>query len=153
MLTELLTPDRIGLLDRVEGWEQSIRIASSPLLEQGAITEEYVDAMIDNVRKLGPYIIITPKVAIPHARPENGVLNMSISLLRVQEGISFSEREGHTVHLLFVLAAPDKSSHITLLTELAVLLENTNHIETLLHAESVHEILACLGSSIKENIS
>ncbi|MGV2488143.1 UNVERIFIED_CONTAM: transcription antiterminator, partial [Bacillus mycoides] len=107
MLNELLTREFIELENHVETWEEAIRVASEPLLQSGHISEEYISEMIANVKKLGPYIVIAPKIAIPHARPEAGVKKLGMSLLQLKEGVLFSEKQEHAVNLIIVLAAID----------------------------------------------
>ena len=46
---------------------------------------------------------------MPHARPDENVLESSLSLLKVNEGVKFSENTDK-VYLLFCLAAKDSSS-------------------------------------------
>ncbi|ASB91008.1 Protein-N(pi)-phosphohistidine--sugar phosphotransferase [Bacillus sonorensis] len=65
MLNELLTEKTIQMAERTESWEEAIRLAAKPLLDQELIKEHYIDAMIDNVKTLGPYMIIGPEIAIP----------------------------------------------------------------------------------------
>ena len=40
--------------------------------------------MINNVKEIGSYIVIAPKVAIPHARPEDGTNKLGISFLKLE---------------------------------------------------------------------
>ncbi|MFG6128711.1 PTS sugar transporter subunit IIA, partial [Staphylococcus aureus] len=48
-------------------------VASQPLLQEQVIEQCYVEAMIESVNELGPYIVIAPEIAIAHARPNNNV--------------------------------------------------------------------------------
>ncbi|MDD3404207.1 MAG: PTS sugar transporter subunit IIA, partial [Hespellia sp.] len=55
--------------EEMSDWKEAIRLVAQPLLENGCIEERYIDAMIRNVIENGPYIIIMPGLAMPHARP------------------------------------------------------------------------------------
>lgn len=48
-------------------------------IKKGNITPKYIQDMIDNVNKNGPYIVIVPGIAMPHARNEGGVIKTGIS--------------------------------------------------------------------------
>ncbi|WP_377918345.1 PTS sugar transporter subunit IIA [Bacillus songklensis] len=144
MLNELLTPETIMMKTRVKNWEDGIRTAAFPLLQNRFITEQYVQSMIENVKKFGPYIVIVPKVAIPHARPDNGVLQISMSLLHLEEPVYFSEEEEHAVHLIFVLAAIDDETHLKALSQLSDLLMEEENINKILQTKNKQEILVLI---------
>ena len=55
-------------------WEEAIRLTAQPLLTKGKIKESYIQAMIDKVKEYGPFINIGEYLALPHARPEEGVI-------------------------------------------------------------------------------
>ena len=88
MLTEFIE-DRIYFEERMDSWEDAIKTAASPLLDQGFIKAEYIDAMIDNVNKNGAYMIIVPGFAMPHARPECGAVKTGMSVLHLKEPVVF----------------------------------------------------------------
>ena len=50
--------------------EEAIREAGNALCRAGACSPQYVQAMVDSYRELGPYFVIAPGLALPHARPE-----------------------------------------------------------------------------------
>lgn len=138
MLQELITERTIVLRDRVHHWKEAIRVAAEPLLKLGFIEQDYVRAMIELIENLGPYIVLTPHVAITHARPEAGVNRLSMSLLRLRESISFGR--GKEVHLVIVLAAEDDERHLDALAELAYLIADERNIERLICATTEREI-------------
>lgn len=92
MALDALTKDKITMKEKVNDWEEAIHIAAEPLLAQNYIEPGYVEAMIDSVKTLGPYIVIAPNVAIAHARPDNHVNKVGISLLKLGVPINFSEK-------------------------------------------------------------
>ena len=71
MITDLLGR-HVQTAEKAEDWKEAIRMAASPLLENGSIRASYIDAMIHNVEVNGPYIVIMPDVAMPHSRVEDG---------------------------------------------------------------------------------
>lgn len=141
MLKEILK-NNIKVVNEVSTWEEAIKIAATPLQEGGFIKEEYVDAMLENVVNNGPYMIIMPGIAMPHSRPEHGVLKTGMSLLKLSKNVKFPEN--NDVGLIFVLAANDPDAHLNLISELTNLLMEDESVEKLFLAESKEEVLECI---------
>ncbi|MFZ4452604.1 BglG family transcription antiterminator [Salibacterium aidingense] len=142
MLDELLTSRTIRFESSAADWEEAVRMASAPLLNNENIQENYVEAMIQNVKENGPYVVIAPNIALPHARPEEGVDRLGMSLLHLKEPVFFSEQEKHKAFLVIVLAAIDNETHLQALSQLTEMLSDSGNTEHLLKAEAVDEILA-----------
>ena len=64
--------------------EEAIREAGNALCRAGACSPQYVQAMIASYRELGPYFVIAPGLALPHARPEQGAIKAQISAIRLR---------------------------------------------------------------------
>jgi len=141
MLDELLQEECIQLKDQVSDWKEAIRIASEPLLKNQSISDLYVQAMISNVEENGPYIVIAPMVALPHARPEQGVNRVGMSLLRLKQPVSFSEKQVREAQLIIVLAAVDNETHLQALSQLSTLLSEEGNIDRLIDANDKETIL------------
>lgn len=134
--------DNIQVIESIENWEKAIKLASKPLLEKNKIEERYVESMIDNINKLGPYVVLMPRIAMPHSRPENGVIESCMSLLKINKGVAFSsDKTKDKVNIIFILGAKDNDSHLELITQLTDLLENENKIENIILAEDKNKIL------------
>jgi mannitol operon transcriptional antiterminator len=144
MLKDLLVPPHIQFVEEVDDWKNAIRTAAQPLLHHGYITNEYVEAMIENVIEMGPYIVIVPGVALPHARPERGVKKLGMSFLKIKNGCLFSEKEEHRAYMVIVLAAVDHDTHLKALSQLAKLLGNKDDLNLLFSADSVEDVLALI---------
>lgn len=138
MLSELLGRDKIKVIESVANWEEGIKKASFPLLKKEYISEDYVKAMIQDIKEFGPYMIIAPGIALPHSRPEHGVNKLGMSLLKINEGVLFPTNE--SVHLIIVLAAVDNNSHLDALSKLAKILMEEDKREGLLKANNVEEL-------------
>ncbi|SFF57691.1 transcriptional antiterminator, BglG family [Halobacillus alkaliphilus] len=149
MLNDLLTKKTIQLKDQVPSWEEAIKTAAQPLVDQESIQEEYVQAMINTVHELGPYVVIAPGIAIPHARPEAGVERLGMSFLRLKEPVYFSEKEKHRAQLVIVLAAIDNQTHLKALAQLTEMLSNEDNVEKLIAADDQETIIEIINQSVE----
>jgi PTS system mannitol-specific IIA component/PTS system ascorbate-specific IIA component len=141
MLKEMLE-NNINVIEEAPSWEEAIRIAAVPLQKSGFIKEEYISAMLENVMLNGAYIVIMPGLAIPHSRPERGVLKTGMSLLKLLKGVRFPEDK--EVELIIVLAANDSDVHMELISELTNLLMDDEAVERLFSSKSKEEVLQCI---------
>ena len=105
MIRDWLTPDKIKVINSIDSWKNAVRLAAEPLLTQGYMTEQYIEAILKNHEQLGPYYVLAPGLAMPHARPEQGVLRNGLSLLHIKEGVSFGSAENDPVYVVIMLCA------------------------------------------------
>lgn len=140
VLHELLKQETVQVVEQLTDWEEAVKVAANPLLATGAIESAYIDAMIENIKTLGPYVVIGPEVAIPHARPESGVNQVGMSFLKLNQPVYFLNDEKYPVRLLFCIAAIDNTTHLKALSQLTKLLSDKNNIELLKNAESTETI-------------
>lgn len=141
MLKKLLTEDVIRIYDSVENWEQAIELSCAALIEKGAIKPSYIEAIFRSHAELGPYYVVGPGIAMPHARPEDGVNQLALSLTVIRQGVDFNSEENDPVKLLVTLAATDSTSHIDAITQLAELFMNDEHIKEICRAQNVAQIV------------
>lgn len=149
MIEQYLNQNTIQLQETIDDWQSAITLAAQPLIKNHSISNEYLQTMINSVNELGPYIIITPLVALPHARPEQGVQKMGLSLLRLKQAVAFSNDSDHLVNLVIVLAANDNSSHIGILTELSDLLGEEANVQAMIAANSSDEIITIINTQLQ----
>ncbi|RDI41631.1 PTS sugar transporter subunit IIA [Falsibacillus pallidus] len=129
----------INFMDSVSTWEESVKAAAQPLLKHGNIDESYVEDMISNIHKFGPYIVIVPGIAMPHAQNKGGVNQNGVSLLKLNKPVLYPENK--EVNLVLVLAATDSSGHLDLISDLSSVLADEEVKTSLENAESKEEIL------------
>ncbi|MDT0015173.1 BglG family transcription antiterminator [Listeria cossartiae] len=143
-LDELLPQERIIFKESVTDWQEAIRVASKPLQHEGYISKNYQHAMIENIEKLGPYIVIAPGIALPHASVDDGAYRVGMSLLRLDQPVSFSSKAKDQVKLIIVLASIDSYTHINALSQLTNSIMKHHLLEQIEQAESAAEIAAML---------
>ncbi|PFJ02858.1 BglG family transcription antiterminator [Priestia megaterium] len=144
MLHEVLQEPFLQLTDSADDWKSAVRLAAKPLLNYEYIEPSYVEAMIKSVERLGPYIVIAPKVALPHARPEQGVNRVGMSMLRLKEPVYFSTEKQHGAQLIIVLAATDNETHLKALSQLSMMLSENDNIDKLIAMNTKQEMLALI---------
>jgi mannitol operon transcriptional antiterminator len=137
-LADLVTPGRIQLIDSMDDWHEGIRLASAPLLDEELINENYVNAMIECVESYGPYIFITPQVALAHAKPEGNVLGLSASMLLAPDGIAFPD--GKVAQVIIVLALIDDEQHLGAMNDILHFFGEEQNTTKLFNA--VNEVVA-----------
>lgn len=140
MLKTWIHDATITLQGRVENWPQALELCARPLLSAGIIAPEYITAIVEQHHKLGPYYVLAPGLAMPHARPEEGAKGLGLSLLKLEQGVSFGAGEFDPVDIIIMLAAPDKHSHIEMISALAELFSSDDDMEKLHQAKTLEEI-------------
>ncbi|MEZ0581644.1 PTS sugar transporter subunit IIA [Erwinia sp. STN24] len=132
---------QIGI--NAEAWEDLIAIAAAPLIKGGFVTAEYPQAVIDNTRKYGAYYVFEEGIAIPHARPECGVIKNGFSLLTLARPVSISDSE--PVDIIVMFSGMDSDTHITQgIASIVELLDKAETLAQIRQATTVDEIIRLL---------
>lgn len=113
----------------VNNWEEAIRISALPLLNNNDITEEYIEAMIDNIRSLGAYIVVDDGIAIPHARPDKYVKNFGMTINTFKTPITIGSHSD--IKIFITIASKNNENHIKLITQIMKLIEDESFIDIL----------------------
>ena len=141
-LSELLPAERIKFGVKVDNWQEAVRAAGQLLLDTGAVTPGYIDAMIKVAEELGPYIAIAPGIALPHAATESGAKQTALSLVKLAEPINFGNVDNDPVRLVFGLSAIDNKAHIVAMQALAEVFLSKDLVNQLFGAESSSAVIA-----------
>ena len=107
--------------------------------DKNYISENYIQAIKDSTINNGPYYILAPGVAMPHARPECGALKTGMSLTLLEQGVYFPGND-EPIKLLIGLSAADADSHIGAIQALSELLCEEEILEQLLTASSEKQL-------------
>ena len=86
---EWLSENRIEVDYEAKDWKDAVNHAGKLLYKDGAVEERYIQAMIQKIETYGPYIVICPGTALPHADAEEGVIYEAASLIRLKKPIDF----------------------------------------------------------------
>lgn len=144
MLKELLTNETITVNEAFNSWEEAVEEGGKLLENIDGVKHEYTIAMKESIKENGPYIVIAPSIALLHARPEDGVKKVCMSLQVVHEGVEFGHPDRDPVKLIFAFGALDSKSHLTALQNLMELLNNESLLKKIKKAESTSEVTSLI---------
>lgn len=132
---------------QVGDWQEAIRASCQSLLAAGAVEERYVDRCVEMVVEQGPYIVVVPGIALAHARPEDGVHELALSVVSLAKPVGFGHPDNDPVDLVFAFASPDREQHVQLLAAIANALGN-GLADSIRTSKSADEALALLESAL-----
>lgn len=141
----ILSESTVATNLEVDTWEEGIRATGALLLNIGAIEPKYIDKMIENVHRFGPYIVVGKGIALAHARPEDGVNFEGISLATLKNPVRFGHATNDPVKIIVVLASSSNGGHLTNLQRLATELGNKESLLKLVKTNDRQEIVSLIN--------
>lgn len=133
-MAEIVTVNEIELGVEAADWEEAVRAAGAVMVREGIVTPEYVDAMVETVHTLGPYIVIAPGLAMPHAKAGDRVLRSGISIITLKTPVCFGNRTNDPAHMLVALAGKNDDIHLDILQAISDIFEDE---------QTVYKLAAC----------
>lgn len=145
MLLEILDPTRIKIGVETADWQEVTKKAGKLLLKDELIDEEYITAMIDSIKENGPYVVLAQGIAILHARPEDGVKELGMSLITLDPPIKFGHQSNDPVKVALAFGAVDEEKHVDAMSELTTLLMANNAVEEMYAKENADNLYQYIG--------
>jgi PTS system ascorbate-specific IIA component len=150
MFADAIDERAVAVGAEADSWQAAVELSGGLLVESGVAEERYVPAMVRTVEELGPYVVIAPGVAIPHARPEDGAVKPGISLVILREPVEFGSEENDPVDLLFGFATTGSDAHVELIRALADFIGEQENLERLRRVRTEEEARDVLTSGISQ---
>ena len=142
MFKELVEKKHYAFHEGFDDWRDAVRAACQPLLVDGTIEDVYVDEIIRKVEELGPYIVIAPNIAIPHAQEGVGVHDTAMSFMKTERPVHFADDAEHDAQIFVVLASADDEEHMDNLMDLSEALSDEDVVTKLVKATKPEDLLA-----------
>ncbi|APG49470.1 PTS sugar transporter subunit IIA [Providencia stuartii] len=127
-------------------WKEALSIACTPLIIHGAAEPNYLQGIIKNTQSWGPYYLIAPGIAMPHARPEQGAIYNQITLTTLKQPVVFGHEDCDPVWLLMTVCATQSDDHIRLIQYIAELIDNPLLLDEIRCAKTHDDVLRLLNS-------
>ena len=140
-LVDILNLANITFYNNVDSWQEMVKLASQPLIDNHCIQERYADAMIELMDQHGFYMYIGPGVLLLHAKPTDGVNKLCMSLMKLDKPYHFDKVDVPSVDLVFVLGATNDNSHLTALFQLNDLIQSPGFLKELRETKTQSEVI------------
>ena len=139
-MKRLVELENIRLKVPVQDWQDAVTKVGAILEENGYVTHEYIGAMIQTVKTLGPYIVVAPGLAMPHAKSTCGVLKSGIGIMTLETPVEFGNESNDPVYMLIGLAGVNDSLHLDILQAIATIFEDESMLQKMSACEHAEEI-------------
>ncbi|WP_312982815.1 PTS sugar transporter subunit IIA [Atlantibacter sp.] len=128
-------------------WREAVAIAVDPLIVYGSAQAAYLEGVITNTLAWGPYYVVAPGIALPHARPEQGAIHNQIAVTTLQQPVTFGHEDCDPVWLLIALSATDAERHIATIQRISQWLGDDAFIAALRQAKDDRALFQLLKQS------
>ncbi|MDU2199104.1 MAG: PTS sugar transporter subunit IIA [Peptostreptococcaceae bacterium] len=152
MIDNLLNEENVDVNVEVSSWQDAIKEVGKLLLINDKIEERYIDSMIDTVTNMGPYIVMAKGIAMPHARPEHGAKETSLSIITLKEPVEFGNEDFDPVRMVIGLSSVDSKSHLELLSDLSNIMDDEDLIEKVKDCKDKSELISLIKKVYAESI-
>lgn len=125
--------------------DAALEITCSKLIENGKVEKSYLEAIQQKHKDIGAYYVLAPKIAMPHARPEDGVNEACLQVTVFKNGVDLESEDNGEVYFSITLAAMDSDSHIQTIMALSELFQNDDDIDAIIAANTNKEIADILA--------
>jgi mannitol PTS system EIIA component len=139
-MSEVLTQSHIKVPGDARSKDDAIREAGQLLVDAGAVSPAYVDAMFEREKSVSTYM--GNFLAIPHGTNEakDAITRSAISVVRYDDAIDW---DGNDVRFAVGIAGVE-NGHLEILGKIAIVFSDTDEVDKLLAASSADELYELL---------
>jgi PTS system mannitol-specific IIA component len=141
-MSDVLTQSHIQVPGAARTKDDAIREAGQLLVDAGAVSPAYVDAMFEREKSVSTYM--GNYLAIPHGTNEakDTITRSAISVVKYDQPIDW---DGNEVRFAVGIAGVE-NGHLEILGKIAVVFSDSDEVEKLLAAGSAEELYQLLSA-------
>ena len=141
-MSDVLTLAQVKAPGTARSKDDAIREAGAMLVDAGAVTPDYIDAMFERENSVSTYM--GNFLAIPHGTNESkdSIMRSALSVIRYDSPIDW---DGNEVRFAMGIAGY-QGGHMDVLSRVAILFSDTDEVEKLLAARSAEELFELLNA-------
>ena len=145
-MSDILTLAQIKVPGSASSKDAAIREAGEILVEAGAVSPAYVDAMFEREKSVSTYM--GNYLAIPHGTNEakDSIARSALSVVRYDSPIDW---DGNEVRFAVGIAGVN-NGHLEILSKVAIVFADTDEVDKLVSAGSAEEIYDMLNAVNEE---
>jgi PTS system mannitol-specific IIA component len=141
-VSDVLTLSQIKVPGTARTKDDAIREAGQILVEAGAVSPDYIDAMFERERSVSTYM--GNYLAIPHGTNESKstIMRSALSVVRYDQPIDW---DGNEVRFAIGIAGYE-GGHMEILGKVAIVFSDTDEVDKLIAAGSAQEVFDLLNA-------
>jgi PTS system mannitol-specific IIA component len=145
-MSDILTLNQIKVPGKATTKDEAIAEAGQILVDAGAVTAAYVDAMYEREKSVSTYM--GNFLAIPHGTNEakDTIKSSALSVIRYDDPISW---DGNEVRFAVGIAGVN-NGHLEILSKIAVVFADMDEVDKLIAAGSAEEVYDLLHAVNEE---
>jgi mannitol PTS system EIIA component len=145
-MSDVLTLSQVKVPGTARTKDDAIREAGEILVNAGAVTADYIDAMFEREKSVSTYM--GNYLAIPHGTNESKdtIKRSALSVVRYDEPIDW---DGNEVRFALGIAGYE-GGHMDILSKVAILFSDTDEVDKLIAAGSAEEVYDLLNAVNEE---
>ncbi|WP_427706131.1 BglG family transcription antiterminator [Staphylococcus parequorum] len=142
-LQEVLPQSRILTQQQTLLRNDAIRQCVSPLVNDQIVDEAYAADIIEQLDAFGPYMVISPHIALIHANHKHVKQPVGFSLVHFKTGVIFNHQQYDPVHIIITLATEQPQIHLNALRQFSELIMEEATRATLFSG-NIADIMSCI---------
>jgi PTS system mannitol-specific IIA component len=145
-MSDILTVSQIKVPGTATSKDEAIKEAGQILVDAGAVTSEYVDAMYEREKSVSTYM--GNFLAIPHGTNEakDEIKASALSVVRYENPIDW---DGNEVRFAVGIAGLN-NGHLEILGKIAVIFSDMDEVDKMIAAGSAEEVFEILNAVNEE---
>lgn len=130
-------------------WEDAVRAVGRDMVNAHSIGPAYIDEMVNIIDNYGPYCVIAPGVAVPHANARSVVRRDAIAVQVLTEPVRFGHPHNDPVSIVIGIAATTAKRHIGMIASLADTLDDASVVEAIANAQRRSDVIEALRVTLR----
>ncbi len=128
-------------------WKEAVKLGVDLLVKTGAAEERYYESILEMVGEHGPYFVISPGIAMPHARPEMGGLMTGFALVTLKKPVEFGHISNDPVDIVLCICAKDAADlNEEVIIDAVTLFDDEAAVNALRHAKTADDLIKIFDS-------
>ncbi|MCT8311245.1 PTS sugar transporter subunit IIA [Tetragenococcus halophilus] len=119
------------------------------MINKEIISQDYQKLLLREYSEMPEFISLRRKIVLPHLAPNLINQKLGVSLLIAKKGFSYN---GYTIKVAFLLATPDKTSHLAALYDVNKTVNDENFIDGLIMNNSKKSVIHEIGTFIYKEV-
>ena len=137
-LLQYLIPSHIRIVPNKIDWKEALVYSCRPLLLDDSITQEYVDAILEEQTQQHHYMFLTDGLVLAHSKSEHGVKKVDAAMTVFKEPVTWEN--GKMVRIIVTIAAADQTRHIRILNDILDVFSKKRSLEQIPALNSPSEV-------------